>query len=87
MRFERFRELAAAYGARLDLWPAETRRAARQIAETAEGAAVLAPERLLDDALAADAAEPPGEGVKRRALERLRGLARRPPGPAARRGP
>ena len=53
MKIERFTSLARSYGANSDLWPVEERGDALALLEICKAArAVLAEERLLDDALA-----------------------------------
>ena len=71
MNDDRFRELASAYGADLDRWPeAERAAAADFIAQHAEAArALLAAERGLDGALAADQAAEPGHALRVRIVE------------------
>ncbi|MDA9545999.1 hypothetical protein ACM43_16540 [Bradyrhizobium sp. CCBAU 45321] len=49
---EQFRQLAETWGGDVERWPAPTREAARRIAATAEGAAVLDQQSRLDRLLA-----------------------------------
>ncbi|WP_025033206.1 hypothetical protein [Bradyrhizobium sp. DOA9] len=49
---EQFRQLAETWGGDVERWPAPTREAARRIAATAEGAAVLHQQARLDRLLA-----------------------------------
>jgi hypothetical protein len=59
LSLERMRELVAAYGGRLELWPASERASARELCETsAEARALLAAEAVFDLALTDASVEP-----------------------------
>lgn len=77
LSFDRFRELVAAYGARLELWPEDEAAAARElVAASAEARGLLALEAELDRELVA-ASSPPE--VPARLLRRLNEVPIRAP--------
>ena len=69
MTFERFDELASAYGAAMDLWPADEQAAAQAFAATStEAQDALARERALDEAMNAWEAPAPSDALMARIL-------------------
>jgi len=69
MTFDRFDELASAYGAAMDLWPTEDQAAAKALAATStEAQDALARERALDEAMDAWEAPQPSEALMARIL-------------------
>lgn len=71
LSFERFSELVAAYGGRLELWPDDERAAAEALLATSDAArALMAAEAELDFVLAEPSAEPePSAELMRRLNE------------------